>query len=320
MTRRGPLLRSFCLENGLEPGGFSRKVRRAMVDFGAEESFGAAALRMREHHGVRVRAEEVRQQTYRHARRIAELKPAPRAPSAVVVAQIDGSMIPILQKKNVAGDQRRARQVGWQELKACLARDQHSATPIFGATLGSVQVAGLLWRETSEQAGLSAQSRVHAVGDGAPWILAQAHEQFGPQGSYLVDFYHVSQHLAAAAPPGKKAGPWLERQQEHLRKNKVGQVLRNLAWRQEPPGAAERPVAKAYAYIQQRRDQMDYAGALAKGLPIGSGEVESAHRHLVQARLKIPGAWKEQNAELMLGLRTSRANGLWEPSWAFHLN
>jgi hypothetical protein len=290
-----------------------------MVDFGAEESFASAAVRMSEHHGVRVRAEEVRQETYRHARTMGQLKPATRGPSAVVVAQIDGSMIPILQKR-AGGDQRRVRQVGWQELKACLARDQYSATPIFGATLGSVQVAGWLWRETAAQAGLTARSRVHAVGDGAPWILAQAQEQFGAQGSYLVDFYHVSQYLAAAAPPGKKAGPWLKRQQDHLLKNKVSQVLRNLAPRREPPGAAEKPVAKAYAYIEQRRDQMNYKGAKAKGLPIGSGEVESAHRHLVQARLKIPGAWKEQNAELMLGLRIARANGLWVSSWVSLLN
>jgi hypothetical protein len=308
------------LEHGLEPGGFSRKVRRAMVDFGAEVSFAKAAERMSEHHGLRVRAEEVRQETYEHARTMGQMEPATRAPSAVVVAQIDGSMIPILQKAATGADKRRARQVGWQELKACLARDQHSATPIFGATLGSVQVAGLLWRETAERAGLTTQSRVHALGDGAPWILAQAQEQFGPQGSYLVDFYHVSQYLAAAAPPGKKAGPWLKKQQGHLLKNKVGLVLRNLAPRQEAPGATERPVAKAYAYIEQRRQQMDYAGAKENGLPIGSGEIESAHRHLVQARLKIPGAWKEQNAELMLGLRTARANGLWATSWSFHLN
>lgn len=291
-----------------------------MVDFGAEVSFAKAAVRMREHHGLRVRAEEVRQETYQHARAIAQLVPALRPPSAVVVAQIDGSMIPILQPVQDAPDKRRARAIDWRELKACLARDQHSLSPLFGATLASVHVAGLLWRETAERAGLTPQSRVHAVGDGAPWILAQAREQFGPQGSYLVDFYHVSQYVAAAAPPGPKAKPWLKRQQSHLRQNKVALVLRNLARRIEPAGAPERPVAKAHAYIEERRLQMNYAGAIEKGLPIGSGEIESVHRHLVQTRLKIPGAWKEQSAELMLGLKTARANGLWETSWTLHRN
>ncbi len=313
-------MRPFCRQQGLEPGAFSRKVRRALVDFGAEVSFAQAAARMREHHGLQVRAEAVRQETYRHARVMAQLVPAPRPPSAALVAQIDGSMIPILQPVQDVPDKRRARAIDWRELKACLARDQNSRSPLFGATLASVQVAGLLWRQTAEQAGLTGQSRVHAVGDGAPWIVAQAREQFGPQGSYLVDFYHVSQYLAAAAPPGPKAKAWLQRQQSHLRQNKVARVLRNLAGRIEPIGAPERPVAKAHAYIEERRQQMDYAGAIQKGLPIGSGEIESVHRHLIQTRLKIPGAWKEQSAELMLGLRTARANGLWETSWTFHRN
>jgi len=34
------------------------------------------------------------------------------------------------------------------------------------------------------RAGLGADSRVHAVGDGAPWIVGQIEEQFGDQGSY----------------------------------------------------------------------------------------------------------------------------------------
>jgi hypothetical protein len=30
---------------------------------------------------------------------------------------------------------------------------------------------------------------------------------------------------------------------------------------------------------------------LARDLPIGSGEIESAHRYIAQKRLKLPGAW-----------------------------
>jgi len=48
-------------------------------------------------------------------------------------------------------------------------------------------------------------------------------------------------------------------------------------------------------------------------LPIGSGEIESRHRHVIQARLKRAGAWwKEENAEKMLALRVARANCEWE--------
>ena len=51
------------------------------------------------------------------------------------------------------------------------------------------------------------------------------------------------------------------------------------------------PVRVAWRYLSNRIDQLDYPRALALDLPIGSGEIESAHRYLVQARLKRPGAW-----------------------------
>ena len=58
------------------------------------------------------------------------------------------------------------------------------------------------------------------------------------------------------------------------------------------------------------------AGARAAELPIGSGEVESGHKHVLQKRLKIAGAWwREPNVEFMLQLRTVRANGDWDKYW-----
>ena len=51
-------------------------------------------------------------------------------------------------------------------------------------------------------------------------------------------------------------------------------------------------------------------------LPIGSGEVESTHRHLLQQRLKIPGAWwKKETAADMAQLRVMRANKEWQTFW-----
>jgi len=61
---------------------------------------------------------------------------------------------------------------------------------------------------------------------------------------------------------------------------------------------------------------MNYKKAQEKELPIGSGEIESSHRHIVQRRLKLPGAWwKEETANAMLQLRTARANNDWEAYW-----
>lgn len=76
------------------------------------------------------------------------------------------------------------------------------------------------------------------------------------------------------------------------------------------------PVRKAFRYLKNRKEQVDYAGAIKQQRPIGSGEIESAHRFVVQARLKKPSAWwKPDNVDPMLALRVTRLNGGWEDYW-----
>ena len=56
--------------------------------------------------------------------------------------------------------------------------------------------------------------------------------------------------------------------------------------------------------------------ALGAELPIGSGQVESAHRHLIADRLKKAGAvWLVKSAEAMGRLRAALANGEWAAYW-----
>jgi hypothetical protein len=50
------------------------------------------------------------------------------------------------------------------------------------------------------------------------------------------------------------------------------------------------PVRRCHRYLIGRRNQLNYREALANDLPIGSGEIESAHRYIAQLRLKRPGA------------------------------
>lgn len=320
LGRRGPLLRPFCERAAVRPRGRSHRLQRALVDFGAEESFARAAVRVREHYGLDVAAEQVRQQTLTHGARISALTVSPPLRSAAtLVTQLDGSMIPIVVPATRGADRRRGKQLLWREARLCLARPQDSVTPCYGATLGSVAVTGRLWRDTAQAAGLGNQTHVHGVGDGAEWILTQFQEQFGVQGRYLVDFYHVSEYLAAAATVIQPQNPhvWRRRQQGRLLANKVPAVLRALAAHLEPEGTPQAPVRAAHRYLSQRRAHLDYAGSRAADLDIGSGEIESGHRHVIQQRLKLAGCWwKEPSAEAMLGLRVARANRLWSRYWS----
>jgi hypothetical protein len=227
-------------------------------------------------------------------------------------------MIPIVEVSEQSPDQRKGKELLWREVRLCLAREKESATPVYGATLSSVGLAGELWRQTAQAAGSGSKTKVHGVGDGAEWITRQFREQFGDQGTYLLDFWHVSEYLAGAATiiQPNKAVEWRHRQQGRLLENKSDQVLRALAAHVEPQDQKEAPVRTAYGYLSERTNQLDYAGARAADLPIGSGEIEGGHRHVIQERLKLTGCWwKQPNAEAMLGLRVARANCLWDSYW-----
>jgi len=83
-------------------------------------------------------------------------------------------------------------------------------------------------------------------------------------------------------------------------------------------GDSDAPVRQCHRYLSHRLEQLNYQSALVRDLPIGSGEIESAHRYIVQQRLKRPGAWwRAANADHMLApLRLNRANGQWDAYWA----
>ncbi len=71
-----------------------------------------------------------------------------------------------------------------------------------------------------------------------------------------------------------------------------------------------------HRYLSNRTNQLDYKTAIDAELPIGSGEIESAHRYVIQERLKLSKAWwKAANADSMLALRKVRANNGWNKYW-----
>ena len=319
LSRRGAQLRPFCLAAAVTPRGYSRPLQRVLADFGAESSFQAATLRVQEHYGVLIPISAVRQQTLRHGRAITALADPQKAKSAAqLITEMDGSMIPVMEPGG-GTDGRKGKNLFWREVKLCCARPAGSAQTRYGATLGNATTAGWLWQEVARSSGLNPQTRVHGLGDGARWIRDQFQSLFGEQGVYLVDFFHVSDYLAAAqtqVSPGQ-AKPWLHRQQERLLNNQLNKVLRTLRPHQEIEGIQETPVRTAYRYLTDRADHLDYRTARQNDLPIGSGEVESGHRHVVQQRLKLSGCWwKETNAGAMLNLRVARANNLWSAYWS----
>lgn len=302
-----------------------------MTDFGADLPYAKAMDKLVEHYGLVLPESTIRRITHHHAQLVCQRSrglplglPSKVSPEQTFIVEMDGTMVPTVKTDASQADKRKGKSVQWQEAKVSLAHVQASKELTYAATLlGDVDTAGKQLRACAKRAGFGKGHRIHGVGDGAPWIAHQIKERFGSQGSYLVDFYHVCDYLSAAGqaihPEAIAAQLWLKTQKERLKAQGLGAVLNELQAHLEPSDATDEqaPVRRCYRYLSHRQDQLDYEGAIRKSLPIGSGEIESAHRYVVQRRLKLPGSWwTPENAQHMLALRVSRINGEWQSYWA----
>lgn len=103
-----------------------------------------------------------------------------------------------------------------------------------------------------------------------------------------------------------------------LKDGASARVIEELEARREASeeSAENAPVRAAHRYLSNRSETLDYRAAIAAGLPIGSGLIESGHKHILQARLTLPGScWLQANAESMAQLRMLRANDRWSELW-----
>jgi hypothetical protein len=304
----------------------SLPLQRAITDFGADHGFGQVPQKLQEHYGITIAVSTVRKITEGHGERMLEQQERVSLPVRTPgcrqqVGEIDGSMVPIVTIGEEEGDKRKQKKLQWQEARLVLVHAQGSVTPKFAATFGGrVEESGHALLSCAVAAGFGTTTQVHGVGDGAVWIAEQFDVTFGPQASYLVDFYHVCDYLAEASQICAPAAPhaWMENQKGRLKNNEGTGVLNQLTDYLEAEEVAndQAPVRACFRYLSNRPHHLDYKGALEKGLPIGSGEIESAHRYVIQKRLKLPGAWwKAVNVEPMLALRVVRANEDWEKYW-----
>ena len=202
-------------------------------------------------------------------------------------------------------------------MKTLLAYKKGDVQPIGDALIGSPNEAGKQIAYCVESAGRKNHTKLHFVGDGALWIVEQVETIFGSDARYLIDFYHLSQAAECCQPSNK--GSWRRSMQKLMKEGKISLVLNELQTHMnkvEQDENHECPARKCYNYMARRLNQFDYKGAIEQGLPIGSGKVESAHKTLIQSRLKISGAWwRKKNAESMIALREIRANGFFDNYW-----
>jgi hypothetical protein len=141
------------------------------------------------------------------------------------------------------------------------------------------------------------------------------------------DFVHVLEYLWKAAyalhpEDAEERESWVMDRASAILQGRAQDVavgLRRAATRKQMSQNARQPVDKAADYLGNNHERLQYDRALAHGLPIATGVIEGACRHLVKDRMDITGArWGLERAEAILKLRSLKISGDLEAYLAFH--
>jgi len=165
---------------------------------------------------------------------------------------------------------------------------------------------------------------VAAVMDAADW-LRQLVEEHCPEALCILDFTHAADAVIDAAHIAFGQGTaacaaWIGPQLHELRHGEAKQVLAAMAMLVAVDGLTPTDVEAILArrsYLARREGQIQYAAFARAGYCIGSGIVESANKHVVQARLKGAGMqWAPASVNALLALRCAERSGRWMTTWS----
>lgn len=150
------------------------------------------------------------------------------------------------------------------------------------------------------------------ISDGAIW-LRQLMATYYPKATLILDFWHLMSYIGqvgvAAYETQKSQGKWIEEQRILLLDSKLDIVLMHIKALRIKTDLRD----SVCSYLEANRDRMDYAGYQKRSLLIGSGAIESAHRTVVQKRLKRSGQrWTLAGAQRVLNLRVCFMSERWE--------
>jgi hypothetical protein len=143
----------------------------------------------------------------------------------------------------------------------------------------------------------------------------------------VMDIYHVSEYLWDASLAFHEEGSkerelWVSERLLNVLKGKASQVAAGMRRSATLRGLSDKqrePVDDAARYLLNHKRYMHYDRYLAAGLPIGTGVIEGACRHLVCDRMDVGARWSLQGAEAVLRLRALRSSGDFEKYWSYHV-
>lgn len=336
---------------GTERESWSLDTEKMAVDLSADESCEKAVKKLeRMHPGVQMGRTTALRALHKHGESArafirakmgqALIEARTKAEQTGGIAQLeveyDEGMIPTAVLKPVAlepgqaaertavrGLPKRKRVCDWKGAKVGLvqvpgetarlytARPTHELNEVFQDLLGLAVMKG--W---------AGDTQVRGIADGAPYIRKRMEQTFEASPfKFILDWPHGKGHVYAAAErlhpfDEERRKAWVARTMQDFDRGNAQEVVDGL--RRLASSRDDDELRKAADYFDRNKDAVAYAEYREKGWSTASSEVESSHRHVVQVRLKIPGAWwHPDKVGNILALRVLKSNpGWWDEYWA----
>ena len=301
------------------PNGFgiSPYLQEKLVSLGQFEVYQQASALAETLLGLSVGASQIDRLTRFYGGAIADdLDPAatPHAPEAppagVVYAQADGAMLLTDEGDKEA---KRGRIFTATALQTSVVEEWggHIASSVFVGHLGNAAAFG--GKLATQLAPYKDRGRdLIFSSDGALW-RRQLMEKACPQATLILDIYHAMEHIGQAGKAffgtGEAASGWFKKQRKLLLNSKLYKILVDFERLSIVPALRD----SVCAYLRSNRDRMDDKTYRERGLLIGSGAIESAHRTVMQRRFKRAGQrWSNNGAQRVLTLRVCAMSNRWQ--------
>ncbi len=246
-----------------------------------------------------------------------------------IVIGTDGGRIRIREKTKSGRRRksgRRGFQATWKEPKVfviyeidCRGRKRRHGFVRQDATLKDADGLFVLLASKLREIGAHEAAEWVIVGDGAEWIWNRIPNLVATVGysldrvTQVVDFYHAVEHLSGVAEYVKgvnKRKAWLRQAKRLLRRGHIDALTKLIEGLCR--GRNAKKIRKGLAYFQDHAHRMRYHEFKRRGIPLGSGAVESCIRRVINLRLKGNSIyWRPDNSEALLHSRAQLLSGHW---------
>lgn len=226
----------------------------------------------------------------------------------------------------VDGSNLLTREEGWKEVKLGRVFKSSSVLPEstnrqwikeseYVAHLGSHQEFEDLMSQLIDEPYRKHENQIVFVSDGARWQWSWVESEY-PNAVQILDFYHAMEHVGGYIKTVKK-----KKAEINGITQKLGKILKHKGiqtverYIEKIPRTTNKhrnEYEKLRTYIENNRSKMNYPAYIKRNLIIGSGAIESAHRTVLQKRMKQSGQrWSKKGLTNMIKLRTASMSGYW---------